>query len=285
MATFALSGSGVQTLSANVTAAHVTITTPSSTQGNGRANPADAYGCALLRFGDATGFFAPVTVAGGPQWLAVPTGATRVGYACLDGAALSLQEVIGGTPPFGGGGSLAGLSDVALASLADAQVLTYQASSSKWINATPTGGGGTSGSVPSCKVFKSAAQSLPNNGYTVLTFDSERWDTDTIHDTVTNNSRLTCHTAGRYLIDFTVEFAANGSGYRQSFMQVNGTALGVSVTTNPTTVGGIITSNPAAQVWPLNVSDYVELVAFQSSGGALNATTGCSFGMTRVGAL
>lgn len=142
MATYALTGSGVQALSTNVTALHVTVTTTPPAAGVGTANPANGYNVGLLRFGDGIGFFDATQIVGGPQWLAVPSGTTQLGYSVQPGGAISAAEVIGGTPPFGGGGSLAGLSDVALASVADAQVLTYQASSSKWINATPTGGGG-----------------------------------------------------------------------------------------------------------------------------------------------
>lgn len=142
MATYSLSGSGVQALSANVTALHVTITTSPANAGAGGGNPAIAYGIATLRMGDATGYFDAVPVVGGPQWLAVPAGTTRIGYDLAGAAVLSVEEVIGGIPPFGGGGALAGLSDVALASPSDTQVLTFQASTSKWINANPASGGG-----------------------------------------------------------------------------------------------------------------------------------------------
>lgn len=161
MATYSLSGAGVQALSSNVTALHVDITTVPTNSGQGSANPPNRYHVALLRLGDATGYFDAVPVVGGPQWLAVPSGTTRCGYACQGGAVISLSEVIGGTPPFGGGGALSGLSDVALASVADAQVLTYQASSSKWINATPSGGGG--GSISTLSAVLSTAVFIPTS--------------------------------------------------------------------------------------------------------------------------
>lgn len=142
MATYSLSGTGVQALSANVTAAHVTITTTPSNSRVGTANPANLYDVCLLRFGDATGYFDAVPVVGGPQWLAVPLGATRCAYACKGGAVISFAEVIGGSRPFGGADALSSLSDVALTTPADTQILTYQSSSAKWINANASGGGG-----------------------------------------------------------------------------------------------------------------------------------------------
>lgn len=126
-----------------MTAVHVTVTTLPSRYGQGTANPTNYYDVCLLRFGDAVGYFDAIPIVGGPQWLAVPSGATRCGYAVKGGAVISFAEVIGGTPPFGSTGALSSLSDVALTSVADAQVLAYQASSAKWINSTPSGGSGS----------------------------------------------------------------------------------------------------------------------------------------------
>ena len=49
-------------------------------------------------------------------------------------------------------------------------------------------------------VFNSVDIVCPSESWHILSFDSERYDTDSIHDTVTNNSRLTCKTPGKYLI-------------------------------------------------------------------------------------
>src|SRR6266576_1935140 len=61
---------------------------------------------------------------------------------------------------------------------------------------------------PAVRVFHNAAQSLTTGVATALAFNSERFDqagnvADTQHDTVTNNSRLTCRYAGVYLISGT----------------------------------------------------------------------------------
>ena len=50
------------------------------------------------------------------------------------------------------------------------------------------------------RAHHSSNQSITNNTFTVLSLNSERWDTDSIHDNSTNNSRLTCNTAGKYII-------------------------------------------------------------------------------------
>lgn len=108
MATYSLSGSGVQSLSAGTTALHVTVTTPPAVVGSGYANPTDLYGVGFLRVGDGTGYWTPYPILGGPQWLSVPTQATQLGYALLGFAVVSVAEVIGGTPPFSGPAGPAG---------------------------------------------------------------------------------------------------------------------------------------------------------------------------------
>lgn len=139
MATYSLSGTGTQTLTSGTGALYVSITTLPIGSGHGGANPTDYYGIGTIRPGNATAYWEPWPVIGGPQWIPVPAGTTRIGYALTDTAVVSVVEVAGSSPlAF----PLASLPDVALASVADAQVLTYQASSSRWINATPTGGGG-----------------------------------------------------------------------------------------------------------------------------------------------
>ena len=165
MATYSLSGSGTQTLTTGVTALHVTISTLPAGAGHGLASPTDYWGIGSLRPGNATAFWEPFVICGGPQWLAVPFGTTRLGYAFADTAVVSVAEVFGSYPL---STPLAGLPDVALSSPADAQVLAYQASSSKWINATPTsGGGGGSGAFTLI-----TRQTVTGSAATTITFSS-----------------------------------------------------------------------------------------------------------------
>jgi hypothetical protein len=63
---------------------------------------------------------------------------------------------------------------------------------------------------PACRVYRAAAQSIPDAAVTTVTFDSERYDTNTMHDPVTNNSRITINTAGLYIVGFSWELASAG---------------------------------------------------------------------------
>lgn len=140
MVSFTLTGTGVQSLSASVVALHVSVTALPLTAGNGLANPLDHYGVGLIRPGDSLAFWDAYPITGGPQWLPLPFGTIRLGYALVTGGQVTVDEVFAPAPlAF----PLASLPDVALSSPSNGQALTYQASSSKWINSTPAGGGGS----------------------------------------------------------------------------------------------------------------------------------------------
>lgn len=136
------------------------------------------------------------------------------------------------------------------------------------------------------RVYHSANQSILNNTLTALAFDSERVDTDTIHDTATNNSRLTCKTAGVYSISGTAEYANNVTGNRELAVRLNGTTYIAAIKYPAAT---LLTSLVVIETkYALVVNDYVELIAFQDSGGALNVTASANYSaefmMARLGA-
>lgn len=62
---------------------------------------------------------------------------------------------------------------------------------------------------PACRVYNSANVSIPNNSATSLTFNSERYDTDSMHSTSSNTSRITFNTAGLYVVSGTIQLAAD----------------------------------------------------------------------------
>jgi len=125
--------------------------------------------------------------------------------------------------------------------------------------------------APTARVYRTADQSIPNNAGTAVAFTAERFDNNSIHDNVTNNTRLTCRTAGRYLVGACVHFDVSATGGRGLWLLLNGVtsiwqAFGGA---NATASQG--TTVALATLYDLNVNDYVEVIAFQNSGGALNA--------------
>jgi hypothetical protein len=137
----------------------------------------------------------------------------------------------------------------------------------------------------SVRAYNSAAIALTSAATTTLTFDSERWDSDASHSTSSNTSRLTCQVAGKYDVQGNVEFAANSTGTRMVRILLNGaTQLAKQLLSNtaadPTAVTVVTTAD-------LAVGDYVELQAYQSSGGSLNVAATAQYSpefmMTWVG--
>ncbi len=118
------------------------------------------------------------------------------------------------------------------------------------------------------RVHHNANQSISNVTFTALAFSSERYDTDAIHDTSTNNSRLTCKTAGKYSIQAVVNFDNNATGVRVVTILLNGTTTIAVESRNA--VNGTNTSITISTDYDLAVNDYVEVQAYQSSGGNLN---------------
>ena len=139
---------------------------------------------------------------------------------------------------------------------------------------------------PTCRVYNDAAISINNTTTTILTLNSERFDTDAMHNTSTNTSRLTCVTAGVYLIHGHVRFASNNTGHRIAGIRLNGSTQIANQKTEA--VQGTTTVLSVATVYKLSVADYVELTAYQSSGGALNVEAegnlSPEFGMTWIAA-
>lgn len=129
---------------------------------------------------------------------------------------------------------------------------------------------------PACRVYHNAAQSIPNVTGTLLAFNSERYDTDTMHDTVTNNSRITIKTAGLYVVTLNFTWPTNGTGERRASIFLNGATQIAFSSTSPaqiTTDNGIC----LATIYKLAVNDYLTVQVYQSSGGALNVNSGSNY--------
>lgn len=126
---------------------------------------------------------------------------------------------------------------------------------------------------PSVSVRHTANQSCLDATYTTLTFDTEIFDTETMHSTGTNPERITIPTGatGRYLVTGTIEWASNATGYREIQFRVNGTTG--SGRTQVPAVNGAPTVIDATALLQLSAADYVEMRARQNSGGALNVVT------------
>jgi len=135
------------------------------------------------------------------------------------------------------------------------------------------------------KVLHSAVQNVASGSATTMAFDSEEYDTDTMHDTSTNNSRLTIKTAGKYIVWAVMGFQDDTTGVRVCRIDKGGVAIGgAQVRVNAVTVSGQQTIIAITIEDDFVVDNYVELIAYQNSGSALYVDIGNTrFGIRRVG--
>lgn len=123
---------------------------------------------------------------------------------------------------------------------------------------------------PATQLTQSVAQSLPTGTATAILMDTEGLDTDGGHSLSTNTSRYTCQVAGWYLVSAVIPFSTNGTGLRNGYLAVNGTRVpGTTAACLASTTDVVVVTVPAS-LTHLNVGDYVEVLATQASGGALN---------------
>ena len=113
---------------------------------------------------------------------------------------------------------------------------------------------------------QSAGQSIPNTTNTALTLDTNTINTDGMW-AAGNNTRLTAPLAGKYLIIGGVSFAVGpGAGGSITFRKNGTTFVGSS---SPVTQSGSFVG-VAEDIIALSATDYIEIIAFQNSGGAIN---------------
>ena len=127
---------------------------------------------------------------------------------------------------------------------------------------------------PHCKVYQSGGGVSQATGvWLLVAFDLESFDTDGMHDTTTNNSRLTFNTAGQYRILGSVAISTNASGGRALHLRKNaggnvsnGTSLAYRELGPPSSLSTIFDIDYEDY---FAAGDYVELFAYQSSGSSL----------------
>jgi hypothetical protein len=126
------------------------------------------------------------------------------------------------------------------------------------------------GYTQGCRVYNDANIVTSNGVAYTLTFNSELYDTDTMHSTVSATDRITITTSGVYLIWGNVAFAYNANGVRALYIYVNGTTIAARVQVDRVGNSSGSTIMQATTIYSLSAGDYLQLVAEQNSGGNLN---------------
>jgi len=159
------------------------------------------------------------------------------------------------------------------------QVLTADSSTAtglKWATPATTSFVGVS-------VSNSTNKSCANSTYVQITWDTEQYDTSSFHSTVSNTSRITMPSTGKYLISGISSFEANGTGARFLFYYLNG-ALTARIFCVGQQGSGTEPGISFAHVISFNANDYIEFYAYQTSGVSLNYQSGYPIQVTYLGA-
>lgn len=128
---------------------------------------------------------------------------------------------------------------------------------------------------PSARAYNSADQSIADITVTALAFDSERFDTDAIHDPVTNNSRMACKTAGKYAVVANLRHTTLSFGNNtifEAYIRLNGTAVVAKFERlfgayTGAGVGYTLDIN-LSTILDLVVNDYLEVIVYHNLGSA-----------------
>lgn len=128
--------------------------------------------------------------------------------------------------------------------------------------------------------YHNVALNVNNVTFTLVGLTGELYDSSGMHSTVSNSARINAVEAGLYTLKGHIQFEANGTGARGIMFRKNaagspsgGTEL--FLTYNLPSAGnlGLVFGSVDAN---LNATDYVEMYAYQSSGGALNLVNGAT---------
>jgi len=216
--------------------------------------------------------------------LILPQNDAGILYFTATGASIFYDFIqAGGASPLTTKGDLYtfSTSDARLPVGTNGQVLTADSSEATGLKfATPSGA-----SFVGCKAYKSASATLSNATATTVTWNSEYFDTDAIHDTSTNASRFTVPAgkAGKWQLSITLAYDSNSTGYRMIRVLKNGAFFNVNVFAP---ANGDETHSSHTDIFNLSVGDYMETQAYQNSGGnlALQAGDQSTFSFFYLGA-
>jgi len=126
---------------------------------------------------------------------------------------------------------------------------------------------------------KSSTQSMSADTEAAVTFNTEDYDTDGLHDNSTNPSRFTATIAGKYSFRVTVRSGGNTS-FRLR-LRVNGTTVIFDITTVAVAVNNV----QGAADYNFAANDYIEaLITTVGAGETLQAgTDGCNAEFRYIG--
>jgi hypothetical protein len=136
---------------------------------------------------------------------------------------------------------------------------------------------------PRSCAFQSADLSTTSGTWTLIPLVGEQYDTDSMHSTTTNTSRIYINTSGLYLLSVYARWndsAVTASGRRSLNLRANSGGLvggGTSITTlSIAPTAGADTFISRAWDQPCTAGDYLELFTYHNQNAALTVLNGWS---------
>jgi hypothetical protein len=127
-------------------------------------------------------------------------------------------------------------------------------------------------SGPLCIAYQNTGQAMATGAATAVSFNATVLNRGNMW-VASQPTQLTIQTAGTYILWSQTQWDVNSTGYRQTYLTLNGTSFSNVLATNPVaSVGGMTTS--AFTVYPLTVGATIFSLGFQNCGSSLNTTTG-----------
>jgi hypothetical protein len=121
---------------------------------------------------------------------------------------------------------------------------------------------------PATRVYHNATQTSTTAAWTTLAFNSERFDTNGMHDTVTNNSRLTVPTggAGLYLTGATIFISSGTAPLMGLRLLLNGATVITEIENIDVAAAAALS---ISTLYALSVSDYIEIQVYCSQASTV----------------
>ena len=128
-------------------------------------------------------------------------------------------------------------------------------------------------SMPGARVYNTGTQSIASGVGTALTFTNADFNVGGTWS-LSAPDRLTAKKAGVYVITASISWANDPAGVRDLSLKVNGATSIMTVSSAPVPSQNTAPIENCATTFRLRAGDYVQAIAFQTSGGALDSWNG-----------
>lgn len=126
-----------------------------------------------------------------------------------------------------------------------------------------------------CLVAMGGNTEIDNTTETVLVWDNEQWDTDSMHSDISSPSKITIVTAGLYIVGVNIfwEPEASAVGYRYATLLKGGNPALFQSKTYAVIVNAYEIINHFVAYLDLNAEDYLQVEVYHNQGGGTDVTS------------